>query len=60
MTQTTTPNPWPKYRCKKCSDVITSEYSGQYVACTCGAIAVDQTEYYSRFIGKLEYFEKVE
>jgi len=42
-----------KYRCLKCFTVIMSTYPGQYVSCKCGAIAVDQTEYYVRLIGDM-------
>jgi len=37
--------------CNKCCDTIWSRYSGEYVSCKCGAIAVDQTEFYTRMIG---------
>ena len=37
-----------KYKCVKCEDVIFSEWPGQFVACTCGATFVDQTEHYTR------------
>ena len=38
-------------QCTHCGDTIHSSYSGEYVSCKCGAIAVDQTEYYARMIG---------
>ena len=37
--------------CNKCCDTIHSSYSGEYVSCKCGKIAVDQTHYYTRIIG---------
>lgn len=37
--------------CNKCCDTVHSKWSGDYVSCKCGAIAVDQTEYYTRIIG---------
>lgn len=48
-----------KYKCKKCGDIVQSKYSGHYCACKCGAIAVDQTEYYGRFIGDPDNIEEV-
>lgn len=47
-------------RCRKCKDIIYSKFSGQFVQCSCGAIAVDQTPYYSRWIGDAGNFEEVE
>lgn len=44
--------------CNKCHDRIFSTYEGEFVTCKCGAISVDQTRYYSRFIGKPEDFKK--
>lgn len=41
-------------KCRQCGDIIQSEYPGQYVKCSCGEIAVDQTEYYKRVIGNSE------
>lgn len=38
-------------QCTHCGVTIHSRYSGEYVSCKCGAIAVDQTEYYTRMIG---------
>ena len=38
-------------QCTHCDDIIHSSYSGEYVSCKCGKIAVDQTEYYTRVIG---------
>lgn len=37
--------------CNKCYDTVHSKWSGDFVGCKCGAIAVDQTEYYTRMIG---------
>jgi len=45
--------------CRKCGDRIKSSYPGEFVTCKCGAIAVDQTEYYTRYIGEYEDFMKV-
>lgn len=42
--------------CAKCHDVIFSKYYGQFVTCKCGAISVDQTPYYSRYIGNMSDF----
>lgn len=49
-----------KYRCVRCKDVIFSRYDGEFVSCKCGSISVDQTPYYSRWIGDMSLFEKVE
>lgn len=48
----------PEYQCRKCHTIIKSTYSGEYVSCKCGAIAVDSTEYYTRQIGNREDFLK--
>ena len=45
-----------KVRCGQCNDVIYSKQEGQYTVCSCGAIAVDQTKYYSRYIGDVNDF----
>ncbi len=42
--------------CALCHDIIWSKYPGQFVTCKCGAISVDQTEYYSRWIGDKQNF----
>ena len=42
--------------CAKCGDVIYSHYNGEFRSCKCGAIAVDQTRYYARYIGNKEDF----
>ena len=47
---------WKAVTCKKCGDTIRSRYSGEYVTCKCGAISVDQTEWYTRYIGDYEDF----
>ena len=44
--------------CAKCGTGIFSAYEGQFVSCKCGAISVDQTEHYSRYIGNPEDFVK--
>ena len=49
-----------RYQCLHCEDVIYSKYSGEYVECKCKSIAVDQTPYYSRFIGAPHLFKKVD
>ena len=51
---------WQKeWQCTECHDIIYSRYSGEFVSCTCGKIAIDQTEWYSRFIGEPECFKEV-
>ena len=37
--------------CNKCCDTVHSRWSGEFVSCKCGAIAVDQTHDYIRIIG---------
>jgi hypothetical protein len=49
-----------KYECAKCHSIIMSSYPGQYVSCKCGAIAIDQTEYYTRCVGEMRDFWRVE
>ena len=44
----------PKYRCKKCDDVIQSKGRHDFVWCKCGAIAVDGGNDYTRLIGRPE------
>ena len=46
--------------CAKCADKICSSREGEYVTCKCGAISVDQTRYYSRYIGNPEDFKHVD
>lgn len=47
-------------KCKLCGDVIFSRYEREFVSCRCGAIAVDQTKYYSRYIGDPENFIQIQ
>lgn len=52
MTSSPTPKWNPiKWKCRKCEDVIWSKHPGHFIGCKCGTIAVDQTRYYTRFIG---------
>jgi hypothetical protein len=46
------------YRCRYCNDVIFSSYPGEYVSCDCGKTSVDQTAWYTRFIGELPIRDK--
>jgi len=48
-----------KAKCKKCGDVIESTYRHDFVACTCGAIAVDGGKDYLRRSGPFELFEEL-
>lgn len=45
--------------CKLCCSTIYSRYSGEYVSCKCGKIAIDQTKHYARFIGNKDDYEVV-
>ena len=42
--------------CAKCGDKIHSRTEGEFRTCKCGAISVDQTRYYTRYIGNQEDF----
>ena len=47
--------PWQhKVECNKCGDIIWSRYGGEFRTCKCGAISVDSTPYYTRYIGNRE------
>jgi hypothetical protein len=50
----------PDVECNKCGDKIHSKYPGQFVSCKCGAISVDQTQYYARYIGDPKDFKQEE
>lgn len=47
-----------KYKTTCCQDVIYSQYSGQFVRCKCGKVAVDQTPHYQRVIGEINNLEE--
>lgn len=54
-----TKKPWvPKtyVKCKLCNTEIFSWYEGEFHTCRCGAISIDETEYYCRFIGDPQNF----
>lgn len=40
------------YICPDCKDTMSSSYPGEFVRCKCGASAVDETEDYTRTLGK--------
>ena len=42
--------------CRKCNVGIYSTVEGQFSTCKCGAISVDQTKHYERYIGNPEDF----
>ena len=48
------------YMCADCEDIIYSRYPGEFVMCSCKAIYVDQTPYYSRYGGQPEKFIQVD
>jgi Zn finger protein HypA/HybF involved in hydrogenase expression len=48
-----------KYECLLCNNVVYSEYSGHYCQCSCGKLAVDQTEYYTRILGTPTKYKEV-
>lgn len=43
--------------CNRCGDVLYSECRGWFTSCKCGAISIDQTPYYTRYIGNPEDFK---
>jgi hypothetical protein len=55
--------PWQHIiECLDCGEQIHSRYSGQFVSCSCGAIYIDSTPYYSRYGGgsKIKHIKPVE
>lgn len=51
--------PWQhKVECVQCGDVIWSRYSGEFRTCKCGAIAIDSTPHYTRYIGNPGDFKR--
>ena len=56
-TQSNQLEPWQEpVECAKCHDVIWSRWQGEFVWCSCKAIAVDQTRLYARYIGEKDSF----
>lgn len=45
-----------KVECAHCHSIIWSRWQGEFVWCSCKAIAVDQTRLYARYIGEKEDF----
>lgn len=43
-------------QCVHCNDIIHSRYEGEFRHCSCGKIAVDETEGYCRYIGEATDF----
>lgn len=43
--------------CKKCGDIIESKSINDYKRCSCGAVAVDGTEYLKRIGNENDYIE---
>ena len=48
-----------KIRCKKCNDIIESEFRHDFKLCKCGAVAVDGGKDYIRRGGKREDREEL-
>jgi hypothetical protein len=48
-----------KYQCTDCEDIIFSSRPGEFVTCKCGAISVDETLYYTRWIGQINKFREL-
>ena len=53
------PKKWSgtKYKTTCCDDIIQSKYSGEYVLCKCGKVAIDETPHYGRVIGDINMLE---
>ena len=49
-----------KIKCKKCGEIIDGELKGRLIWCSCESCAIDETEYYTRIIGDLEDYERIE
>ena len=48
-----------KIRCKKCGDIIESEYTHDFKMCQCGAVGVDGGHDYLRRLGNLDDWEEL-
>lgn len=48
-----------KIRCKKCGDIIESEYTHDFKMCKCGAVGVDGGHDYLRRLGNLDDWEEL-
>ena len=46
-------------RCKKCGDIIESEYTHDFKRCACGACCVDGGRSYLRRCGNIEDIEEM-
>lgn len=40
-----------RIKCKKCGDTIEGDKRGHLISCSCGAVAIDSTEFYTRLLG---------
>jgi len=49
-----------KYWTKCCNDIIWSRFPGEFRKCSCGQVAIDQTEHYRRLLGDPRYYELYE
>jgi hypothetical protein len=43
-----------RIKCRKCGEIIESKYTHDYVACGCGAVAVDGGSSYLKRTGNLD------
>jgi hypothetical protein len=50
----------PKYRCKKCGDVIQSTHRHDFKWCKCGEFAIDGGSDYTKLTGNWDDFEQVQ
>ena len=48
-----------KIKCKLCGTIIQGDKKGTFISCECRAIAIDETEYYARIIGREENIERI-
>ena len=46
-----------RIKCKKCGDIITSEYTHNFKWCSCHSVAVDGGNSYLKRCGDLESYE---
>ena len=46
-----------RIKCKKCGDIITSEYTHDFKWCKCGACAIDGGKSYLKRCGDMDNYE---
>jgi DNA-directed RNA polymerase subunit N (RpoN/RPB10) len=48
-----------KLLCLSCKSIVSSKYSGHFCSCSCGKLAIDQTECYTRILGNKQDYAEV-